>query len=459
MIPTRSLMNRSRAALAGVLSAALLAACGGGGGDPGVPLTCSATDQKLWLESYLDDWYFWYRVSPRPSTGSYASVADYFAARLYTGSDPDFPAADRWSHSTPTTEYQRFYGEGRTLGFGVMVAGLEVKGHPEWPLYVRYIEPGSPAATAGLVRGDEVLLVNGRSVADLITADDFSAFSANAAGDLLTLRVRGLDNQVRDVTVTAAVYALVPVTNASTVRSVGGRLVGYVAVKDMVSQAESPFDTAFAQFRSAGVQDVVIDLRYNGGGLVSAARTLASYPSASSTAGQVYTRLLYNDRQAGRNEEISFRNPSAALGLSRVYVLTGQRTCSASEQLINALRPYVQVVTVGDTTCGKPVGFLPQDDGCGNTWSVVNFESVNALNQGRYFDGFDATCAVAEDYAQPLGSTAEPLLATALWHADTGSCGAVQAARSGRVKALALRPLAERSHRVEPGDRQGMVLR
>ena len=240
--------------------------------------------------------------------------------------------------------------------------------------------------------------------------------------------------------------------------SPGGRTVGYLQLKDMVSQAERPFDSAFAQFRQAGVRDVVIDLRYNGGGLVSTSGRLASYVSASRTAGQTYSTLLYNDRHAGSNQTFNFGNPANALGLSRVYLLTGQRTCSASEQLINALRPFVQVITIGDTSCGKPVGFLPQDDGCGTTWSVVNFESVNSRNEGRYFQGFDATCAVAEDYGQPLGSATEPLLATALDHADTGACPVARSAQvSGRARALALRPLVERPHWLEPGDRRGMV--
>jgi hypothetical protein len=321
---------------------------------------------------------------------------------------------------------------------------------------VRYVEPGSPAATAGVQRGDEVISVNGLPASSLIASDDYSVLSPTAAGNTLTLVLDNGTSQ-RSVTLTAAVYGLVPVTNASVLSTPGGRRLGYVAVKDMISQAELPFDAAFQQFRQAGVQDVVIDLRYNGGGLVSTSSRLASYPSATATAGQVYSNLLYNDRHVSSNQTYTFRNPSNALGLSKVYILTGQRTCSASEQLINALRPFVQVITVGDTSCGKPVGFLPQDDGCGTTWSVVNFESTNARNEGRYFDGFAATCAVAEDYGQPLGATGEPLLAAAMTHADTGACPTASSSRQAR--SLALRPRSERPHWLEPGDRRGMVAR
>ena len=446
--------RRGRLALAGLATVAALAGCGGGGGaSDGGGLSCSLADQKTWLSSYMNDWYFWYAISPQPSPSNYSSMASYFDALLYTGTDPDFPA-DRWSYATPTVDYQRFWGDGKTLGYGVMVAGLEVSGHPDWPLYVRYIEPGSPAASAGVQRGDEVTAVNGRPVSELIAADDYSAFSADASGQSLVLSLSNVDG-ARQVTLTSQVYGLVPVTNTTVLTTAGGRKLGYVAVKDMISQAEIPFDAAFSQFRKAGVQDVVIDLRYNGGGLVSSSSRLASYPAAGRTAGQVYSKLLYNDQQASQNQTYRFTDPSNALGLSRVYLLTGQRTCSASEQLINALRPFVQVITIGDTTCGKPVGFLPQDDGCGTTWSVVNFESTNARNEGRFFDGFNATCAVAEDYGQALGSAAEPLLAAAMGHADTGACPT--GVGTAKARTLALQPRSERPHWLEPGDRRGML--
>ena len=111
-------------------------------------------------------------------------------------------------------------------------------------------------------------------------------------------------------------------------------------------------------------------------------------------------------------------------------MLAGPRTCSASEQVVNGLRGVgVDVVAIGDTTCGKPVGFLPQCDACGTTYSVVNFESVNARNEGRYFDGFAATCAVAEDFSVPIGATNDSLLVAAAHHADNGACPAGTAAR------------------------------
>ncbi|MED5619711.1 S41 family peptidase [Ideonella sp. BN130291] len=452
---------RWRAGLSGA-ALAVLAACGGGGSSAPVveaPQSCSVADQNVWLRDYMRDWYFWYGLSPSPDPVAYTSVDSYFQALLYPGpaqgTTSAFPA-DRWSFTQPTAEHELFFGEGKTLGYGLFVAGLEILDHPEQPLRVRFIEPKSPAALAGLQRGEQILSVNGRPASELAAANDFSALTPAAAGDLLTLQVRNASGD-RTITLVAGVYDLTPVTNTSVVNS-GGRSAGYLVLKDFVDQAVPSLESAFSSFKAAGVTDLVLDLRYNGGGLVSTASTLASYVAGSRADGQVFASLLYNDKHSSSNASYRFASLASALGVSRVYVLSGQRTCSASELVVNGLRPFVDVVLIGGTTCGKPVGFLPIDNQCGTTFNVVNFESVNANNQGRYFDGFQPTCAVADDLDHPLGSPSEALLAGALQYAQTGTCPPVQAqtAHALRLKATQRRtPMRS----TEPGEHAGMVVR
>ncbi len=438
-----------------VLAAVLLAACGGGDNGllPRVPgIACSTAEERLWLADYFDDWYFWRRQAPTPSPLAERTVAEFFQASLYTGSDVRFPR-DRWSRMEPSAEFERYFSEGKTLGYGVFLAGIEIAGQPQRPLRVRYVEPRSDAAAQGLRRGDEIVSANGRTAAQIVAADDFSAFSASDEGQTLALVLRNAGVE-RNVTLRATIYALTPMTGNSVVQTPNGRRMGYLVVKDMISQVEDPLALAFADFKAAGVQDLVIDLRYNGGGLVSVARTLASYVTGARARDETFARLLFNDRRADRsNETYKLEDPRSALGLSRVYVLAGPRTCSASEQVINGLRPFVDVVAVGDTTCGKPVGFVPVSR-CDTTFNVVNFESVNARDEGRYFDGFDATCEVPDDLSRPLGSPDEALLDAARRHADDGRCPA-------------LRPSAERRRALqgsqrrggEPAERQGMWVR
>jgi len=412
-----------------VLAAALLGGCGGGGGSGGGgggPLSCSVDDQKAWLSSYFDSDYFWYALSPRPNPQSPATVAEHFDALLYTGGDARFPR-DRWSQYESTESFNRFYGEGRTLGYGLSVAGLEVVGQPAMPLLVRGVDPSSPAATAGLVRGDRILSLNGRSAADLIAADDFDALTPDRAGQTLSVQWRTVDGTERSAVLVAAIHDVAPVRGARVLATPSGSLLGYVEVRNMVSQAAPAIETAFAQFRASGVRDVVLDLRYNGGGLVSSGATLASYIGGTRVAGQTYATLLYNDKRAASNESFRFATPApaSAANLGRVFVLIGRRTCSASEQVINGLRGAgIEVVAIGEGSCGKPVGSLPRADSCGTTYSIVNFESVNQANQGRYFDGFQPTCGIAEDFTQPQGSASDPLLVAARVMADGGACPA-----------------------------------
>ncbi len=449
-----------RKRLALLLLPALLAACGCGSDSNGPPAAtdCSVAGQKAWLGDYMNEWYFWYRLSPRPDAAAYADVQSYFDALLYTGSSADFPS-DRYSGSQTTESFNRFFGDGATLGYGISVAGLELNRNGALPLYVRHVEPLSPAAAQDVRRGDEVLTINDRGAGDLVTTDNFAALTAQRPGEMLTLTLRRSGIQ-RTIFVNAETFNLTPVNGTTVITTAGGRRLGYVTVKDMVSQALAPLETAFSRFVAEGVQDVVLDLRYNGGGLVSTGGTLASYIAGTRGNGLNYATLLYNDKRASsNNQNFRFSSQSSALGLPRVFVLMGRRTCSASEQVINGLRGAgVEVVAVGEATCGKPVGFLPTS-ACGSTYSVVNFESVNQRNEGRYFDGFAPTCAVTEDFRAAQGGNADPLMAAAKQLADTGVCP-VSTSSTERAFPLAARRNGAPARTLNEGDSSpGMIPR
>jgi hypothetical protein len=478
-------MSRLLRALACALPIGL-AACGGGGDDggsafcPSVAASPGVADRQDWLRCYFNDNYFWYRLSPSPSPVGYATVGDYFEALRYQGGDP-IPNGggvlwprDRYSGFQPTQSFNDFFQKGQTLGYGVAVNGLEASEQGATQLFIRYVEPASPAAltqaiAGGLRRGDEILRINGVPVAMLIAANngfgDYSALTANNTGDPLRLEIRRGTNPVVTLALNAAVFPLTPVQTMPVVQSQNGRRIGYVFVKDMISQVEPNLSSVMAGFRTQGIQELVLDLRYNGGGLVSMGANVASYASGAPANGLVFARLRYNDKQSGGNADFQFGNPGAWAGFSRVYVLTGPRTCSASEQVINGLLGLndltgarVDVVTVGDTTCGKPVGFLPKDDGWGTTYSVVNFESVNRLEQGRYFDGFLASCPVAEDFSRPIGDVADPLLVAAAYAIDhNGACPVALGRESPQARRGG--PALRRYQGADGGERTGMVAR
>lgn len=429
---------------------ATLAGCGGGGGDaaqipgggtPSDPVAvapgCSVDEQKVQLRDYFAAQYFWSTWSAKPDVSAASTVEGYLEALRYAGGDAIPGEAtvarwprDRWTGFQPTEAFNRVYADGESLGYGVAVAGQEVLGQSDRPLYVRYVEPASPAGLIGIRRGDQILALNGRPAPEIIASDDFSALTAKAVGETLGLRLRTAAGLERSVSLRSAVYPLRPVDGKSLLPPSGGRQVGYLYVHQMIDQAVPRLIEAFNDFRVAGVSELVLDLRYNGGGLVSVGRDLASLMAGSTVVGQPYAKLVYNRQQSGSDATYAFGPSEAALDLKRVYVLAGRRTCSASEQVVNGLRGVgVEVVLIGETTCGKPVGWVPRNQ-CGNTYSIVNFESLNARGQGRYFEGFAPTCAVAENWREATGSTADPLTAAALSHAQTGRCPALAEQRA-----------------------------
>ena len=159
---------RSRGWRAAAAALAMVAAgCGGGDGGSGTTAgssSCEVAAQNQWLRAYLDDWYYWSGSAPSPDPAGYASVQAYFDASRYPG-DSVVPR-DHWSYFESSAAYQQFFAEGRTLGYGLAVNGIE----RTLPLKARYVEPLSPAGQAGLKRGDVMVSMNGRSAAELVAA-------------------------------------------------------------------------------------------------------------------------------------------------------------------------------------------------------------------------------------------------------------------------------------------------
>jgi hypothetical protein len=224
-------------------------------------------------------------------------------------------------------------------------------------------------------------------------------------------------------------------------------------LKDFIGQAEQALTNAFATFERAGATELIVDLRYNGGGFVDTSALLGSLIAGVNKQGGVFAKLRYNQKQAAKHNRDYKLTGTNSSRYSRVVILTGSRTCSASELVVNGLKPYVNVVTVGNTTCGKPVGFNAPSN-CSSTYFAVTFESFNANDQGRYFDGIAATCAATDDFSGPLGNPSEKLTAAALDYLQTGVCP-VAIGPSPTARALSAAPGTPR-RTTEPGERQGM---
>jgi C-terminal processing protease CtpA/Prc len=418
--------------LSGLWLLGLLASCGGGGADP-IPadleserVACSTLDEKRWLQNYFQSWYLWDGLGPTVDPEGDASLAQYFKSLLFQGNQLYPP--DKFSSYGATASFQRQFGAGQSLGYGFAVAGQEILDQPNQPLLVRYVEPGSPADVAGLRRGDQVLALNDLPSTAVVQSRDFSVLSASAEGQSLKLAWARGAQQYLDY-LNSAIYDLNPVQSGRIFTLTSGRKVGYLMVTTMLTQASSPLASYFKQFGAEKVQDIILDLRYNGGGYVNIGALLASYFAGDLANGQIYAQLRFNLKHSDANANYLFSKPVSSFGLGRVYVLTGPRTCSASEQVIMGLRGVgVEVITIGSTTCGKPVGFAPTSY-CENTYLVANFSSYNNAGQGDYFFGLDATCPGSEDFSKAFGDDQDPMLLQAFSHMQVGTCSSSAAAQ------------------------------
>jgi len=394
-------------------------------------INCSAAGQKSYVYDFLRDWYLWQDSIPTdlnlgPLAGPEAVVD---AVRYH----PPEPATwyDSWSYVTTQAANSAFYSSGRYVGIGISQQ-FDAAG----ALHITQIFAGSPAAAAGLVRGDIIDTINGLSPQSIQAANSWAtAWGDNTAGVQVALGITDASGNASQLTLTKAAVTIASV-QSSAVLSVAGNKVGYVLLDDFIDTTPGELNAAFDGFLSAGIADLVLDIRYDGGGLVSGAQYLASLIGGSAAANQIFASFQFNSRHAGQNFSLAFAGDAPtlvhALSVPRVFVLTTKATASASELVINGLAPYMTVIQVGTDTDGKPVGMLEQSF-CDQALVPIMFASSNAAGQGGYFSGLTPACAAADDFGHDLGDPAEALLAAALYYVQNGSCPPVAGTNSAQA--------------------------
>jgi len=472
---------------------AALAACGGGSGGVSVPLAApaattgdpivasstvagqcaaprngvdpdtgaafpdrpgSVNTEKAWIRGWIDETYLWFdEVPTNVVAANYATPLDYFNVLKTPALTASGRPKDRYHFTADTASYRALSQSGIDIGYGFELAFLSAA--PPRDVRVAFLEPGSPAAQQSIVRGSKLITIDGIDVAAGTNVDGLNAaLNPAKAGESHSFTLRAPDGSERAVSLVATSITRTPVQNVKTISTAGGP-VGYMLFNDHLATAESELIAAVNQFKNDRVSDLVIDMRYNGGGYLDVASELAYMVApAVATSGTVFERMQFNSKNpfhlTTAQATLPFYSTSRGLstpagqalpklGLSRVTVLTGPDTCSASESVVNSLRGVgVTVNLVGGATCGKPYGFFPQDN-CGTTYFAIQFQGVNQKGFGDYGDGFAPTCAVADDFDHALGDPAEGRLAAALTLQSGGACPtpSVSKADTARSKAEA----------------------
>jgi carboxyl-terminal processing protease len=477
-------MRQTRSAsLVGLV--ALLSACGGGG-DSGsssaTPITviptptptstatsgCSVLERQNWVGAQMLEWYLFLDLLPGTlDPTKYPSVEEYLDALT---ANARAQSKDRhFTYLTSIKAEDAFYASGSSAGFGIRLSYDSAAGR----LFVNEAFEDAPALTAGIDRGTEILAIgstadNLQTVASLFAAGGSTAVSSalgtSTAGLVRVLRVTSGGVQ-RDVTVTKADYSIQPVSSRYGVKVLddGGRKVGYVNLRTFIIPADPQLRAAFDMFRAQGITQVIVDLRYNGGGLVSIAKLMGDLMGAN-RAGSVFSYTTFNSLKTARNETAYFTpQPQSIAPMKLAFIGTGG-TASASELVINAFTPYLHAnsALIGSNTYGKPVGQIPLDlPACDDRLRVIAFRTENAAHVGDYYTGLatkvEASCQAGDDIFRPLGDPSEASVKGALDFLGGRTCTPIPAAGTQSAQSLSSKretlqaPRPDTSQREVPG--------
>ncbi|WP_243644031.1 S41 family peptidase [Sphingomonas sp. PP-CE-1A-559] len=449
--------------------AAMLSGCGGsdgntnstGGGTSGaIGVTptptptatagCSLRERQDWAAAQLREWYLFPDTLPATlSPAGYTTVDSYIDALTATARSQ---RKDRYfTYLTSIKEETAYYTSGSSAGFGIRFA-LDQTGQR---LFAAESFEGAPALAAGIDRGAEILAIgttssNLRTVSAIITAEGTAglttAFGPDTTGTARVFRVSDAAG-TRDVTVAKADFSLLPVSSRYGAKIIddSGQRVGYINLRTFISTAEPALKTAFANFRAQGVTKVIIDLRYNGGGLVATSEYLGDLLGGGRSTSEVFDYTTFRTEKASNNETRFFAPQPESIAPTRIAFIGSGGTASASELLINAFTPYLHgnSALIGTNTYGKPVGQIALDKpACDDRLRVIAFATQNAARNGNYFDGLastvEATCRATDDISFPLGDAREASTRRALDFLAGRSCSAITSdvsAQSARTTA------------------------
>ncbi len=462
-----------RTALSITLALAL-AACGGGGDSSPAPSTgggggtptptppatsqCSVLDRQDWSLGVIDEWYLFPDLLDRGvAPANFSTVQDYIDALV---APARARGVDRgFTFITSKSEEEALIASGSSAGFGVRL-GYDTANNR---VFVLEAYEDAPGLQSGLDRGTELLAIGTSSselqlVSSLMASGGpqavINALGPSDAGVTRVIRFQTATGVVNETSITKADFSLDPISDRYGVQIFddAGKKVGYLNLRTfIVSTAADDLRAAFGQFRSEGVTELIIDLRYNGGGLVSVAELFGDLLGADNV-GQVFSRTVLRDSKSDNNDTEFFQAEPNAIAPTKIAFIGRGGTASASELVINSMIPYLgdNLALIGTDTFGKPVGQFGFDrDVCDDRLRVTTFKTDNADGQGDYFNGLadfiSNTCQANDDIFTPFGDPTEASTARALDFLAGRTCtpiagGSSRTTQSVRPQQLLLQP-------------------
>jgi C-terminal processing protease CtpA/Prc len=367
--------------------------------------------------------YYWEEDMPTIKYRLEPDSEDYFYKLL---KDPD----DRWSFITDDVAELENYFSGIVKSPGYSIQGYRLNATSDQVIFiVEYVYRNSPASEAGLKRGDIFYKINGEVLTNgnfqsLLSLDDkvITLGQITEADEIIALEP--------DISLQSQENLVQHPILATSILEKGAATIGYLAYGSFIDDYDVELAEVFTDFKAAGVNELVLDLRYNGGGAVSTAELLSSMIVPAAENGQIFIREKYNAALAQYNFDLTFTVEANNLDLDRVYILTTEGTASASEMVIYGLAPYMDVVQIGTETHGKYYASITWTDNNEDptkrthNWAIqpIVIKSENVDNSIDYQKGLSPDYELTDNrYNADLGDEAEHFLAAAIEHITTGS--------------------------------------
>ncbi len=377
------------------------------------PSSCRIKNQNQYVYNAMHDSYLWHEGVPvLDSTDHYSSPEEL----LTMLKDED----DLFSHIVDLKKVNRFFGLGRYNNFGFIPFLIQLKSGKE-ALGVVFVYPNSPAQKAGIKRGDIITKVenistqssNLKRIKKKLKKENKLTFTFWKKGKRYKKRIIKYD------------YAVHTISNVK-IYHIENKKIGYMVFSDFIPSKEEEIDHIFEKFKSAQIDDLILDLRYNGGGDMNVARHLSSLIGGAYVNNRVFTHYLFNSKYSHLNYTTNFKEFSHnQLNLNRLFVITSKRTCSASEQLILNLRAsenQMEVIQVGQETCGKPYAYNSIGLFCDKALFLINTKAQNSDHQMISPNGLYPTCVVEDNIYKAFGDREESSLKEALYYITHNRC-------------------------------------
>jgi hypothetical protein len=383
-----------------------------------------APDYRDRLYAFAQDLYLWHDRLPSANDFAPRSFEDpnelVNKVRTFSPLNSAGANVDKWSFLTTRTAY-----EAQQQGTVTGRFGFSYRFTGDTLLYVTLVQPGSPMDAAGIKRGFRIRRINTTAATTANASAIASLFGQQAP---LTIEFVNHEGTFLTKTVTRGDFTTSPILVAKILK-LHGKRIGYISFNTFTDKLEEDLVKAHAQFEAeGGIDELVLDLRYNGGGTTRSATRLASMVVPKSAVSQKFFGYTYNTKNTQRNTSENFQAVNAGWHTKRVFFITTRASASASELLIEGLKPYMPVLIVGDRTSGKPVGQLGGviDE---YIFFPTSFRVVNSRGEGDYFEGIPVDKVQVDDVTHDFGNPREACLADILSFIQNGTLPARRSVR------------------------------